>query len=530
MARAYSEIAFTPTVRAMQSRMGSRSSYAALDTTPDRRDRLGAAEAEFIAARDSFYEATVSESGWPYLQHRGGPTGFLKVLDEKTLGFADFRGNFQFISVGNLQTDDRVALFLMDYTARRRLKIFGRVRVVTEDDDPAAVAALEIPGYRAHVERGFFITVEAYDWNCPQHITPRFTEAEWAERHAEPSVGAGKTAVAVAATDARQEMSPLEIGSGPLTLEVTGVRQLSRRVRAYELRRPDRSDLPPVSAGSHIDIPLLLPDGSVTQRSYSIASNPARRDIYEIAVQREDEGRGGSLAAHSHLHLGMRLHCAPPRNRFALHEDSRPALLIAGGIGITPLKAMAQALHARGNEFALHYIGRDASEMPFHDRLHRSFGSRYRAYFSRGAGAMRPDLAAILAGIPAGTIIYVCGPAGLIADVTAAAKRAGIPTENVRSERFARSVQDNDRPFTLTLTRSGRKMQVTSGQSILEAVESAGIALPSSCRTGECGTCVTRVVSGEADHRDSVLDASQRLTHLCPCISRAAGNSLALEL
>lgn len=178
MSRAYSDLAFTPTVRAMQSRMGSRAAYSALDRSEDRRDALTEREAEFIEARDGFYQATVSETGWPYLQFRGGPAGFLKVLDAKTLAYADFRGNRQYISVGNLQGNERVALFLMDYAEQRRLKLLGRVRLVEAAEDPDLMQRLALPGYEARLERAFVITVEAWDWNCPQHITPRYTEAE----------------------------------------------------------------------------------------------------------------------------------------------------------------------------------------------------------------------------------------------------------------------------------------------------------------------------------------------------------------
>ena len=178
MSRAYADIAFTPAVRALQTRAGSRTAYARLDRNEDRRDQLGATEAEFIAARDGFYQATVSETDWPYVQFRGGPAGFLKVLDTRTLGYADFRGNVQYISVGNLTINDRVSIILMDYANRARLKLFGRVRLVTHDEDPALMAKLVTPGYRGKVERGVIISVEGYDWNCPQHITPRFTRDE----------------------------------------------------------------------------------------------------------------------------------------------------------------------------------------------------------------------------------------------------------------------------------------------------------------------------------------------------------------
>lgn len=182
MSRAFSDIAFTPSVRAMQTRMGSRSAYAPMDHSDERDDTLGAAEAAFIEARDGFYQATVSETGWPYVQFRGGPAGFLQVLDAKTIAYADFRGNVQYVSVGNLQGNDRVALILMDYAHQRRLKLLGRVRLVAQAEDPALMKRLTMPSYRARVERAAVITVEAFDWNCPQHITPRFTEAELRER------------------------------------------------------------------------------------------------------------------------------------------------------------------------------------------------------------------------------------------------------------------------------------------------------------------------------------------------------------
>ena len=178
MANAFAEISFTPSVKAAQSLYGCRQANLRFEQSDDMRNRLGDREAEFIVERDSFYQATVSESGWPYVQHRGGPKGFLKVLDEQTIGFADFRGNAQYLSVGNINANDRISLILMDYPNRRRLKILGRARIVHEMDDSDLIAQLEVPTYRARVERGILIRVEAYDWNCPQHITPRYSEAE----------------------------------------------------------------------------------------------------------------------------------------------------------------------------------------------------------------------------------------------------------------------------------------------------------------------------------------------------------------
>lgn len=180
MTHRFLEIATTPAVKAAQEAQGSRRSYARQEEGEPHHDRLGEAEAGFIAARDSFYLASVSETGWPYLQHRGGPAGFLRVIDETTLGFADLRGNRQYLSLGNLSADDRLCLFLMDYGHRARLKIFGRARFHDLAVEPELARRLIVPGYRAVPERGITIKVEAFDWNCPQHITPRFSEAELA--------------------------------------------------------------------------------------------------------------------------------------------------------------------------------------------------------------------------------------------------------------------------------------------------------------------------------------------------------------
>ena len=178
MPRRFSQISFTPSVVAAQKLYGSRELNERFDLAEEADDPLAEREAQFIEARDGFYQATVNEDGWPYVQFRGGPSGFLKVLDARTIGYADFRGNVQYLSVGNMATNDRVSLILMDYPNRRRLKIWARARIVHQKDDPELLAKLENPEYRARIERAIILTVEAADWNCPQHITPRFSMAE----------------------------------------------------------------------------------------------------------------------------------------------------------------------------------------------------------------------------------------------------------------------------------------------------------------------------------------------------------------
>lgn len=179
MAHNFGNTMFTPAVKALQEKFGSRRQYARFEevATPD---RLGPNEQRFLETRDSFYMASISSNGWPYVQHRGGPAGFLKVLDATTIAFADFRGNKQYITSGNLTTDDRVALILVDYPAQARLKILGRAETIESDAQrfQELIDRVRLKGYPAAIERIFVIHIEALDWNCQQHITPRYTEAQ----------------------------------------------------------------------------------------------------------------------------------------------------------------------------------------------------------------------------------------------------------------------------------------------------------------------------------------------------------------
>ncbi len=177
MAYGFLDVAVTPSVRAAQAEMGADRLWEHFDG--DRAaDRFGAQEAGFIALRDSFYIASVSETGWPYVQHRGGPPGFLKLVDDRTLAFADYRGNRQYISTGNFAANGKACLFLMDYPHRARLKIYAEAEKPAVDADPALTALVTDAGYKAKIERIFRLRLVAFDWNCAQHITPRFTERE----------------------------------------------------------------------------------------------------------------------------------------------------------------------------------------------------------------------------------------------------------------------------------------------------------------------------------------------------------------
>lgn len=524
MPRAFAKISFTPSVKTAQSMYRSREANLGFELAEDDRAEITEREAEFIEARDSFYQATVNQDGWPYVQHRGGPIGFLKVLDPNTIGFADFSGNRQYLSVGNLFENDRISMILMDYSQKRRLKIWGRVQIVHEGEAPEVIAKLEMPSYRARIERAFIIRVEAWDWNCPQHITARYTDADL-ERLIAPL----QNQLAELKKSQTQAL-PTKLGEGELQLVVRGIRQLTPRIRSFELSRVDGLDLPEVSAGSHLAVPVVLADGKFALRHYSIASDPSRRDVFEIAVLNEEKGSGGSTFVHETYQVGTVIYCDKPGQYFSLRNGSKAALLIAGGIGITAIKPMAQTLKLQGIPFELHFAASSIENMAYGSKLRRDLGENIKCYFSDQD--QRLELESLLANTDRDTDIYVCGPTQMLEQVKSLVANFGFATDRLHFEAFNVSAKSSDQAFNLTLQRSQRTIEVKADQSVLQALHAAGITTASSCGTGQCGTCAVKLIAGKADHRDQVLSDDQKQFEglFCPCVSRAVDTNITLDL
>lgn len=520
----FTEITFTPAVREIQMQEGSHRVYANIDEGDDYNYLLSEYETSFITARDSFYMASISETGWPYVQHRGGPVGFMKVLDASTIGFADYSGNRQYISTGNFKNNNRVSLFFMDYPNRKRLKVLGRVEIISMED-LETIAKLEDNHYRARIERAFIIHIEAFDWNCPQHITPRYTKQE-VEQLIAPVLKENRL---LKSTQSGQQ--PVEIlGEGELELVITGIRQIANNVRAYELRDPQQRPLPRVTAGSHIKMPVILEDGKLQWRHYSIATNPARQDAFEIAVLREKNGNGGAAYIHDHYQLGQTILTNKPENYFELHADDRPSILIAGGIGITPIKAMAHVLKERRVKMRFHYAGRGRWDMPYLDRLQREFGENISVYIKEEG--QRMDLKSIMSAASPETLFYICGPQRLIDGAIETARELNISEDRLRYERFSMTPTENARPVKLELTRSGKTIDVPADKSLLDAMLNEDIVIPYSCKAGNCKSCVVQVIEGEAEHHDVVLTDKERNDDqmMCPCVSRSRTEKLVLDI
>jgi vanillate O-demethylase ferredoxin subunit len=310
-----------------------------------------------------------------------------------------------------------------------------------------------------------------------------------------------------------------------LTMTVAAVDEIALGIRRLTLT--SAAPLPSFEAGAHVT--LYLPSG--LRREYSLCSDPGDRSAWQIAVKREDAGRGGSVEVHRDLLAGRQIQVGLPQNRFPLPEDDAPILLLAGGIGITPIVSMVHALRARGKGFRLLYCVPTAADIAFGDVLTPRSGEEISIHVRDQAGR-RADVPAMLAALTDGTRVLCCGPGEMVAEAEAAVASLGWPPERFRRELFhaVDAGPAADTTFSVTLASSGERVEVPAGQTILEALLAAGHDVDYSCEEGTCGTCATRVIAGEPDHRDAVLTPAERRTLMTICCSRALGRELVLDL
>jgi phthalate 4,5-dioxygenase reductase component len=302
---------------------------------------------------------------------------------------------------------------------------------------------------------------------------------------------------------------------------ITRAERIAEDIHLFELRDPAGGEMPPFSAGSHIS--LRVPGGLL--RKYSLCNDPAERDRYVIAVKREPNGRGGSESLIRDAAIGHEIPVSAPVNNFALAKSPAGYLFVAGGIGITPIMAMIRELAAAGGRFKLYYCTRSPEATAFRDEL-AEFGRNVVVHHDGGDLARALDLWPILEK-PKGQL-YCCGPRGLmqaVRDMTGHWSPSAVHFEAFTDA----APRPDDRPFRVRLARSGQTIEVPVGTTILEALHAHGVEAPCSCESGTCGTCRTRLLAGEADHRDLVLGDEERETNIMVCVSRALGDELVID-
>ena len=317
---------------------------------------------------------------------------------------------------------------------------------------------------------------------------------------------------------------------GPgLQLQVSSREIAAESVVRFELRHPDGLPLPPFSAGSHID--LRLPNGTV--RQYSLCNDPAERNRYEIGILLDPASRGGSRSAHTDVAQGDLIAVGAPRNLFPLHPAEH-SILFAGGIGVTPLLAMAEQLSRDGASFALHCSNRSAARIPFRERIEASaFADRTHHHLDDAPGS-RLDAATVLARPDRHTHLYVCGPQGFMDHIIQTARAAGWADANLHFEYFAApaaAAPASNTRFEVRLARRDLVISVAPDQSVAQALASHGIQVPLSCEQGICGTCLMRVLDGVPEHRDSFLSDAEKAANdrFLPCCSRARSAHLLID-
>jgi vanillate O-demethylase ferredoxin subunit len=311
--------------------------------------------------------------------------------------------------------------------------------------------------------------------------------------------------------------------------------QEAERIVAVELASIDGQVLPAWTAGAHIDVQTLDHSGRSVQRQYSLCGEP-NDATWRIAVLDAPDARGGARWLHAVATPGEHLRVSAPRNNFRLHEGAEPSILVAGGIGITPILAMARALHARGAAFMLHYYARDAATAAFLPTLLASpFVAQTVVSLDSMPDAQRHPLARIFEGAPAASRVYLCGPTGFMEAVMQEARAHGVSADRIHREQFESAEADtgtDDRPFDLLIRSTGQVVPVARGVTAVAALAQAGIDIVVSCEQGLCGSCVTRIVDGTPEHRDAFMLPEEHARNDCftPCCSRALSARLVLDL
>lgn len=314
-----------------------------------------------------------------------------------------------------------------------------------------------------------------------------------------------------------------------IRVKVTRRQAQGQDVVVLDLSVTDGETLPSFSAGAHVDV--HLPDGLV--RQYSLAGDPGERRYYRLGILKDPNSRGGSVAVHEQLQEGTEVTIGMPRNHFPLEMTAPHSILAGGGIGITPMIAMAHQLHAAGKSFELHYCARSRASAAFLDELASSaFAAHVRLHFDDEGAAGRLDLPSVIEAAAASSHLYVCGPAGFMDSVIAGAGSLGLPASQIHKEYFQVKADAGGEAFDVVARKSGQRVRVQDGQSIVDALAGAGIKITVSCEQGVCGTCLCDVIEGIPDHRDVYLTDEEKADNdqILLCCSRSKSGTLVLDL
>jgi len=471
-------------------------------TTYTTGNKLNDLQKKIISSADTFFVSSASPEHGIDASHRGGNPGFVRVLDDGKLLIPDFKGNSMFNTLGNFSVHPFAGLLFIDFHNGKLLQLSGRVRILWDNDDPQKTSG----GTRRFWQ---FETKEWREFALPENINWEFIDYSPYNPETINETSADDT----------------------ILLKVERIQLEADNIKSFQLRPMNNGDLlPEFQPGSHIQVQVRLPDHSTDYRHYSLLSNPNNRSMYTIAVLSQPDGRGGSLYLHKHIHEGDILEVKRPQNNFPVSAQSEHSILIAGGIGVTPILSMLEQLVTDKQSFEFHYSARKHSEFAFYNKIKELAGDKAHFYASREANSQRLNIDALLSSPKPRTHIYVCGPRRMIAAIQETSKTHGWSPTQVHFESFGSQLMPDDQPIRIHLAKSKQTICVPPDQTILDTLLKAGIKAPFQCKRGECSMCLTRVLAGQPEHRDLCLSEEERKTSMLICVSRAQGKTLTLDL
>ncbi len=464
---------------------------------------LNMAQQALVGQADTFFVASAHPEQGADASHRGGHPGFVKVLNSQRLRIPDFVGNNMFNTLGNFVSYPSAGLIFIDFDRGRILQMSGRPELLLHESDEQ--------GETGGTARYWEFEVETW------RESPLPVRLEWVFLDYSPHIP-------------RAHPADSETKVEPLALRVEQDWMETESIKGFLLVPVKGGGLPRFEPGSHLPVKVRDWEGQWVERHYSLLSDPSDRSHYRIGVRLESAGRGGSSYLHDAVHAGDLLQVMLPRNAFPLVPGADHSILLAGGVGITPLIAMLHSLKATGSSFELHYSARHLADLAFKSEIESLAGDRAWFYVSAESGGSRLDLRRILAKPAANTHVYVCGPRRMILAVRELASKNGWPQDQIHFESFGAAAQPHDREITVELARSGVTLTVPASRSILDSLLERGLAVPHECKRGECSLCMTRVLVGEPEHRDLCLSPQEQTDSMCLCVSRAKGSRLRLDL
>jgi ferredoxin-NADP reductase/predicted pyridoxine 5'-phosphate oxidase superfamily flavin-nucleotide-binding protein len=473
-------------------------------------EKLNESQKKLIQNADTLFVASAHPDHGVDASHRGGHPGFVHIFNNQQLRIPDFTGNSMFNTLGNFTSYPYAGIIFVDFgsdiSGGRLLQLTGKAEILWDMDDSQQDDSLkETGGTRRYWQ--FDIT----RWQ--ESVLPyRFS---WELLDASPFI---------------PELQRYSNFDETLSLQVEHIQQETDRVKSFRLRADDGKALPEVLAGAHLQVMVKLPDGSEAKRHYSLLNHPDDRSWYEIGVLKEPEGRGGSRYMHEHVSEGDTLEIQLPKNAFPMATHANHSILIAGGIGITPILSMMHILSSRNKSFEMHYSARTFAGLAFRDRIERVASDSANFYATKEPNGQRLDLKELLATPKPGVHVYICGPRGMISAVREVAEAKGWHLSQIHFESFGAQPLANDKAIRVHLVKSNQSITVPANRSILDTLLDADIDVPHDCKRGECTMCTTRVIEGDPDHRDLCLSAEEKASSMCVCVSRACGEELKLDL